>query len=275
MGDLFIKIVLCLAICFSFIPSVFWRDIMNTSVIFKNNDTKWLIVFTLYTYESKSLLELSLIKELDWKNIWDKILNLEIYSVCREQECYSEWPISSNYYWIYSENRNNLVSQTKQEHEELNIDTLPLSQKYELFDYRVLKPLLIEFIIFLPLNLVIFHCLWYILFLIFYKKLKINYFNRIYLNAWIFYIISFILLYYFGYWFTNFNAGLMWLISYYFIIGVFKFVLFLISRYTIERYNKIEEKKSNLGNNILLWYWIVFCFIISISFIMKLISNLF
>lgn len=269
------KIILLISLWFTFVPSVFWRDIMNTSVIFKNNDTKSLITFTLHTYESKTLLELSLINKLNWKNIWENILNLEIYSVCREQECYFEWLISSNYYWIYSNNKNNLVSQNKENYQELSLDNLSLSQKYELFDYRVLKPILIEIIIFLPLNLVIFHCVWYLLYLIFYKKLNINYFKRIYLNAWLFYILSIIILYYLWYGFTNYNSGLMWLFWYFFFIGIFKFILFLISRYTIERYNRTEKVKSNLGNKILLWYWIIFLLIVGVSFLVKLLSNLF
>ena len=163
----------------------------------------------------------------------------------------------------------------KRQREEFLIDELSLSQKYELFDYRVLKPILIEIIIFLPLNLVIFHCVWYLLFLIFYKKFNINYFKRIYFNAWLFYLLSLIILYYLWYGFANWNAWLMWFFSYFVFIGIFKFTLFLISRYTIERYNKIEEEKSNLGNNILLWYWIIFWLIIWLSFLINLFSKLF
>lgn len=277
MKKYLIKIIILITFWFSFIPAVFWFDAVITSAELKNIKTNEIKSFTVYNYKSKNLLELSLLKKLDWKNIWDTILDWEINAICYESDCYLTGWISTRSYRIYPAWRlwNEKKYIPKLEREEFQINNLSLSQKYELFDYRVLKPILIEIIIFLPLNLVVFHCAWYLLFLIFYKKFNINYFKRIYLNAWLFYILSIIILYYLWHGFTNYNSGLMWLFWYFFFIGIFKFILFLISRYTIERYNKIEEEKSNLGNKILLWYWIIFLLIVGVSFLVKLLSNLF
>jgi hypothetical protein len=271
LGKLFFLLILV----FWLISKTYWLKGDYTSTHLKNIHTNQIESFIVTNYDYKTLLELSLIKKINWKNIWDQVLDWKIEWVCSGFGCYSSGTIRA---YAYSVSVDNSIKNTKvdnRKYDKFNIDNLSLSQKYQLFDYRVLKPLLIEFIVFLPLNLVIFHCLWYLLFLLFYKKYRINYFKRIYLNAWIFYAISFIALYYFWYWFTNFNAGIMGFFSYFFFIWLYKFILFLISRYTIERYNKKEKEKSDLWNNILLWYWILFCLIIWISFLWKILSNIF
>lgn len=246
-------------------------DTISSRVYLENISNNKTYVFYSSNFDKKSLLDTWIIEEINSKIIWDTIINWKwkIIKVCIEEKCYREWEILSssfiikvkNYYqkdfiiehyddkWIY----------------EFDFSNISFKDKLSILSFKDFWYIFLEFLFFLPLNLLIFQCLWYLLYIIFFKKYKINYFKRIYLNAWIFYILSLIILYSTWNWFLNWNSAMLWFMWYFMLIGVFKLILFLVSRYTIEKYKRDEKIKSNFETYILLFY--IFLFLLLFLFI--------
>lgn len=258
------KIILIILIFISFLSTTSAFDAVTTSVYLQNNKTNEIKVFNVKNFDTKTLLEIGFINKLSWKNIWDKniIWNWDIIEFCSLDNCYNQWKLAKNSYIIYLEywsKYNQIESKINSKYlEEFNISDLNFNDKVKLFDWRIFWNLILEFIIFLPLNLLIFQCFWYFLYLLFLKYYNISYFKKIYLNAWIFYLISLIILYTLGYWFMNWNSAMMWFMWYFMFVWIFKLIIYLISRYTIEKYKKDENIKSDFEKNIYIYYLLLF-----------------
>ena len=136
----------------------------------------------------------------------------------------------------------------------------------------MLSSLSTEFIIFLPLNLLIFSCFWYLFYILFKNIVKIKHpYLFIYFISFIFYLIAFSLLYYYWLGFRNFSWMLFGFASYFMIVWIWKLVLFLTSVHVMEKMRKNNEKRFSFWNFVILFYVVLF---VSIVFVVPMVREM-
>jgi hypothetical protein len=226
------------------------------------------------SYNKKNLIDLYFLKYLDWKKLWkDTVFNSWILKeYCHDKNCYNKWIFQTSRYstqldWVYSDDI--IIWSYNGDKSSLSkfiIDDIDFAEKFNNLYFKILKSLSIEFLIFFPLNLLVFFCFWYYIYIIISKYIKINSYIFIYVISFFIYLITFSILYYFWLWFINFNTVNFWFMSYFIIVWSFKFIVFLISKYTIEKYRKENNIKWNLEKNILYYYlWLIVLIILYIQ----------
>lgn len=249
-------------------------DPVTSSVYLKQLDTGEIKIFSAKNYEKKSFFEIWVLSELHEKNIGDSVLfwKYEIIQVCTNARCWKVGELYSGGYhvwlsmWAYDvepfdEIRDNSIGQLKG-------SEFSIIEKIKLIPGKSIVSLIVGFFIFLPMNLLVFHCFWYALYLLCYKKYKIEYFKMTYLNAGICYFISFCILYLTWNGFINYNASLLWFMFYFYVIGTVKLILFLVSRYTIEQMKKRDKQKHQIDMYVYSLYLILFILFIMVSTLM-------
>lgn len=270
----FIKIILFLVLIFLSLNTNANFQPIKSTLYFENINTKEIMYYDTISYNKKNLIDLYFLKYLDWKKLWkDTVFNSWILKeYCHDKNCYNKWIFQTSRYstqldWVYSDDI--IIWSYNGDKSSLSkfiIDDIDFAEKFNNLYFKILKSLSIEFLIFFPLNLLVFFCFWYYIYIIISKYIKINSYIFIYVISFFIYLITFSILYYFWLWFINFNTVNFWFMSYFIIVWSFKFIVFLISKYTIEKYRKENNIKWNLEKNILYYYlWLIVLIILYIQ----------
>lgn len=260
-----IKIILFLVFISLWINTNASFQPIKSTLYFENINTKEITYYETISYNKKNLIDLYFLKYLDWKKIWEGIIfsNWILKEYCRDKDCYNKWFFKKTSYstqlgWV---NNNDIIiwdyNKDKSTLSKFSISDINFDEKLNTLYFEIFKSLSIEFIIFLPLNLIIFFCIWYFIYIIFSKYIKINSYIFIYTISFFSYLIVFILLYYFKLWFINFNTVNFGFMSYFMIVWLFKLIALLISKYTIEKYRKEKNIKWNFERNLLYFYLVL------------------
>lgn len=254
-------------------------------LFFQNSITKEIK----YTKHNDFIFDHYFDKYINWANIWWNI-NIKNWKLIRLEETlldidtwkeyltiYNSWSIKvwdtwldSSYHDIWKEydisEKNDLSKYKKLGFWDLNyIENIFLFIKIFFWFFWI------GFLFFLPLNIITFFCFWY-LFLKVYEKYNMIIFKNVYINSFIVYLISYILIIY--NWLSMQELWAqhpIWFMTYFFFVWFWKFILFLISKYVIDSlYNKKYEKKVDY------FYFFVFYALVFVLFIIYLqLKNIF
>lgn len=274
-----IKIILFLLLLFVWVNVNASFQPIKSTLYFENKQSKEIKYFETKSYTSKETFEIALIKFINKSNIWDKELfsNWYIKEVCIDKNCYEIWEISSSNFSLNintkydkekaflpnDKNNSNLKKFTSQD--------LLFTENINIIFSTLFFSIIAPFLFFLPLNLIVFYCFWYLLYKIFYKHYKINFFKYIYISSFFFYLVSTILLYYFWYAFINYNTMWFGFMSYIVLIWWIKLVLFFISKDFVKKYKEEEVKiKSNYENYIFYFYLTISIVLFTFNYFNKL-----
>lgn len=251
---------------FSFITTNANFNPVKSTLYFENINTKEITYYDTISYNMKSLIDLYFLKYLDWKSVWIDLVfgDWLLKEYCIEKDCYSAWIINKWLYAIYLDRINNddvIVikdNRNKSLLSEFSISNIKFQEKFNILYIEIFKNLVLEFIIFLPLNLYVFFFFGYLIYNIFTRYIKKNSYIFIYIFSFIWYLISFILLYWNWLWFINYNTVNFGFMSYFMIIWFPKFILFFLSKDLLKKYKKNNNIKSNFEIYILYCYLILF-----------------
>lgn len=245
----------------------------RSTFYFENKESKEIRYFETVSYTMKDTHEIALIRFINKTEIWNKNLFSDWYikEVCVDKDCFDRWEINSWDFWIsiyqkYNEekpffpnNKNN------NNYEKFSSSNLLFTENINIINTTLFSTIVLPFLFFLPLNLIVFYCFWYLLYKIFFKHYKIRFFKYIYITSFFFYLISTILLYYFWYSFINFSTMWFGFMEYIFIFWLIKLILLFISKDLIKKYNEEEKVRYKLEKYIFYFYIILFIIIITVS----------
>jgi len=244
--------------------------VVTDSLFFENLKTKEIKFVDIKTYKSRFMFNYYFLKYINNSEIWvrNKLENWKLIRVERKTDDYntnkttiynlqtgsiSVWEFWINLHWDwFTWTLTDITNLKKIWFSDLNYKenlSLLLSMFIDFFWFW--------FLVFLPLNIIIFFCFGYLLFLL-YSKYWIKLFKNIYLNSAFVYIIIYLFQVY--YWFSLLELSAwkpFWFMSYLFFVFPFKLIIYLISYYLLEKFNKEYPDKKINYKKILMFYLIL------------------
>lgn len=241
----------------------------RTSYFFQNKNT-WEIK---YIFDNRDIYEWkfdeSIRNYLDWKLISDNNLfknyNFLEVDYCRRGNCnyINLWKYVITDLPLYTMKIddykvvNNLINSwthfSVNNIEAFTKEDLSRNEQFSIYYKFLISDYILEFLYWLPFNLIVFFIIWELIVKIVIKKcfnIKRNLLN-IFTTSLILYIISEIILYSNWYWYSQISWDLFWPIVYLFSIWIFKIILFIF--WTIDLiviYQKYrKQKKESISDN--------------------------
>lgn len=257
-----------------FLFSIVWVNanfniISNDSLFFQNLDTKEIKYVSVKTYRSRFLFNYYLLNYINKLEIWwnNKLEKWKLIRVERKQDDYNTnittisnyltWAINVWYSWInLYEHWFTWTLTDTYNLKKLSFSDLTYKEKLIFYSNIFLDFFWFGFLFFLPLNIIVFFCFWYLLFLL-YEKYWFKLFKNVYINSAFIYIIVYIFQIIFWLAFLELAAWqLFWFMSYFIFVFPFKLIIYLISYHILEKFNKkYPDKKINVKK--VLWYYVI------------------
>ena len=255
-----------------------FSDISHYYLYFKNKNTNEVKYIETKSFGRWFFFNEYLLKYLDWSNIWADS-KLDIWKLYKIEEAYymsksnstiysysNSWKISVWAFIINYENK--LSTWSLSDISKLKLlwfQDITNDEKMSIYSNIFLDFFWILFLVFLPLNIIVFFCFWYLLFLL-YERFWIKIFQNAYINSLIVYLIFYLLIIYNWFSFTELSSSdPFWFMAYALVVWVPKFVLYLISYILFESFHKKHHEKKIIYKKVMYWYFLIFCLSIIVS----------
>ncbi|EKE28522.1 MAG: hypothetical protein ACD_3C00049G0004 [uncultured bacterium (gcode 4)] len=274
------KILLIFGISFIFASQVFWNfsDISTYYLFFQNKNTNEQKYIETKSYGNWFFFNRYLLKYIDWTEIWWKS-KLNNWNLIKIEDSYfhdnpgnhetaysNSWVISVWNYWINFENK--ISTWSLSDVSGLGILTfqdITYFESIKIYFHMLMDLFWIWFLLFLPLNIIIFFCFWFLLFLL-YERYWYGIFKNVYINSFFIYITAYLILIYSWLSFVELASGhAFWMSTYGVMVWIPKLFLYLISYKVFWIYHNKYPNKKILYKNIMYWYFMLFCLVMIIS----------
>ena len=270
---MFRKIFLAFSISVILFTQVFanFSSITEYNLFFQNKNTNEQKYINTKTHHSRFFFNYFLLKYINWSEIWgeSKLQNWKLIKIEKkdyndkpgspEITNYFSWKIRVYDYWINLEKWNTWALLYLNNLNKLTFQDLTSHEKLNLFYLGILDFFWFLFFWLLPLNIIIFFCFWYLLFS-FYEKYWLSIFKYIYLNSFIVYLITYIILIFNWLSFPELlSLDPFWIWAYSFFVWLPKFILYLFSLIYLKKYHEKYPEKKVIYKYVIYWYILLFC----------------
>lgn len=270
----FLLFVTILSLLFSSQASASFSIISDDFFFFQNKNTSEIKYVNVKTYHSRFFFNYYLLNVLDKAEIWgpSKLQNWRLVRI--ESKLSDLWkkgssPSVSHYLsgeidvWSFGINlpRDGFSAPLTDVSylQKLGFQDLTREECIKFYFQMFLDFFWVWFLLFLPLNIIIFFCFGYLLFLL-YEKFWWSIFKYVYVNSFFVYLITYLTLIYNGLSFLQLTSGeLFWFSSYFFFVGLPKFMLYSISYRIFKEYHQKYPEKKVIYKHMLLGYAALFC----------------
>lgn len=220
-----------------------------------------------YTKLNDYLFDYYFNRYINWAEIWWNI-NIENWKLIKIIEnvedldnkkeqirLYEKWKINIWTYsiWLNYSNWEKYDKIDLSKYDRLTFLDLTKKERFLLYLDIFLWFFWIWFLLFIPINIIVFFSLGYFL-----LKTNVKIFKNVYINSFLIHLITYIIIIYF--WLSLqelLSVNYSWFMAYFFTVWFFKLILFIISTYTINIYNKKYDKNFKY-KYIIIFYIIVY-----------------
>lgn len=260
----------------------FWI-VSDYFLFFQNKNTLEQKYVSVKTYKSRFFFDYYLLNYINWSEIWgeSKLQNWKLVKIETKTDDHGnkyKSPKISHYltgridiwnFWINLRNWFTWSLSDVSRLEKLTFHDLTPEENSKLYFEMFLDFFWAWFLLFLPLNIIIFFCFWYLLFSL-YESYWLYFFKYVYINSFFAYLIIYTTLIYYWLSFTELASGqLFWPMNYAFLVWVPKLGLYLVSYHLFWLYHKKYPEKMTIYKYIIVWYVFLFAIIVIISGIIK------
>ena len=271
-------IAFVVSITFLFSLQVFanFSSISEYYLFFQNKNTQEMKYIYTKTYQSRFFFNYYFLKNINkiqigsdtWFQNW-KLSRVEENNYdSKESEAirsYVTWELNVRNFWLDVKDSDNIFSGSLSDVsglQKLGFDDITPSERQDIYFQMFLDFFWIWFLLFLPLNLVVFFCFWYLLFLL-YERFSWKFFRYVYFNSFAVYLLVYSLLIFNELSFFELSSiHVFWMWTYFLIIGLPKLIIYFFSLRTLAEYHKKYPEKKVYYKKVLLGYLAAFALFI-------------